>query len=157
MSLVEFYRMIFMLAFFAGIVIFAMDIIEYAKSVYYKKRMYYTLEKMWHLSNWIDSGSDKKIRKVMHEECKNLHFKYVLNNKFLRESFHSPEDILKAFITTVNSNKDCKEKFEILYEESKKEIKPYEIYEKKSVIKKFDIISVLVTIVGIIVTIVSLF
>lgn len=166
MDYTEFIKMLFVIAGLLGILLAFPEIYEYIRYIYYRKYIYRNLNNIWKLVGEFEKkGNDVNeflVGALLSEECEKIYHQYVINNKFLRNIFVSPNDLLIKFLA-VAKGKDAYSdvKFEILYrhksDEHEFDVLSFEDKAPKSKIRLFEKVSLGVTVIGIVVTVISFF
>lgn len=155
MDYTGFIKMLFVVAGLLGVLLLFSEMYEYIRFIYYRRYIYKNLNNIWKLMEESERNSEDVIENILHRECDKMYHQYVLNNKFLRNVFVSPDDLLIKFLTITNTNSDLK--YKILMCSHANGIKIFESDESKNKIKLFEKVSLGVTIIGILVTVISFF
>lgn len=155
MDYTGFIKMLFVVAGLLGVLLLFSEMYEYIRFIYYRRYIYKNLNNIWKLMEESERNNEDVIENILHRECDKMYHQYVFNNKFLRNVFVSPDDLLIKFLTITNTNSDLK--YKILMCSHANEIKIFESDESKNKINLFEKVSLGVTIIGILVTVISFF
>lgn len=160
MEITNFYQSLFIISGLILVIMFILECTERVKAEFTKKVIYNRLHNIWKLFSEVnneDGREHNREAEILRKECESIYIEYIKHNKYLSQVFSSPENLLRAFIVTLDKQELDNIKYEIICHTNNSEIIKKTTEKENSKMATFEKISFFTNIIGIIVTIISFF